>query len=116
MSSLLLHNHKFHIEIFNDDFALLKSEEQESLQILAKALYEKKFDFIDEVIGTEVEICLKFNEAYTYDKLSLFHELNITQDDTQHSYTLPVYIHHDSDDWLQIDCLLYTSPSPRDRG
>ena len=90
------------INNFNNDFLLVKSQNQEVLAGFGRAVFEGKFDFIEEVIVTEMEVCLKLNRHFEHEKLQLLKDLNITQTTPVKTYELPVCFHQ-HDDWKAIE-------------
>ncbi len=58
----------YKIEIFDNDFILLKNDKNvlKEWQSYGKALYNSRLDFIDEVICSEYEICVKLNNTFKY--------------------------------------------------
>lgn len=87
------------IENFNNDFLLLKSEE--SLIEIGQAIFKENFDFIEEVIVTEHEICLSLNSLFDKKSIEALHSIQkIDTSQVQH-YTLPVWF-TDHEDWTQI--------------
>jgi len=91
----------FHIEQYDQDFILLKSKEGLDLRSLGKAFFERKFDFVDEVIVTEHEICLKLNLLFEKQHISEIKSVTPTDELAARQYKLPVlFTKHD--DWENI--------------
>ena len=101
LRSLHLHNSDFQIQNFNDDFLLVRSSEEGALAMLGKLLFEKKFNFIDEVIVTEREVCLKLNGLFDDQKTDLFATLQASNQQTVNTYHLPIYF-ADNEDWQGV--------------
>ena len=98
---LHLHDVKLYVQNFNNDFLLLKGEPSPKIAQIGTAIFQHKFDFIAEVIVTEVEICLKLNEKFQPAKIALLTKIQLT--DTQQSklITLPVCF-STHEDWQQV--------------
>lgn len=99
--SLHLHNSEFKVQNFNNDFLLIHATEEGTLSTLGKLIYEKKFNFIDEVIVTEREICLKLNAFFDDSKTDLFTSLQPTSHQPTKTYRLPIYF-SDHEDWQGV--------------
>ncbi|WP_367392532.1 carboxyltransferase domain-containing protein [Lewinella sp. LCG006] len=99
--SLHLNNSDFEVQNFNNDFLLIRAMEEGTLATLGKLLFEKQFDFIDEVIVTEQEICLKLNELFDDQKPELFTKLQASNQSVTNTYRLPIYF-SDHDDWQKV--------------
>jgi len=87
---------------------LLKGEEasEGSLSSLGQAILEKDFPFVDEVIATEVEICLKLNHNFQADSLKSIEQLRFSKSPEASTtggqpVRLPVWF-SDSDDWHRV--------------
>ena len=57
------------IKNYNNDFLILKSKNQSFLTEIGKSVFMQRLDFIDEVIVTPIEICLKLNENFEESKI-----------------------------------------------
>jgi KipI family sensor histidine kinase inhibitor len=99
--SLHLHNSEFKVQNFNNDFLLIQATEEGTLATLGKLLFEKKFDFIDEVIVTEKEVCLKLNGLFDDQKVDLFTTLQPSNQQPTNTYRLPIYF-ADHEDWQEV--------------
>lgn len=99
--SLHLNNSDFEVQNFNNDFLLIRAMEEGTLATLGKLLFEKQFDFIDEVIVTEQEICLKLNELFDDQKTALLTKLQASNQSVTNTYRLPIYF-SDHDDWQKV--------------
>ncbi|WP_020538373.1 carboxyltransferase domain-containing protein [Lewinella cohaerens] len=101
LRSLHLHNSEFKVQNFNNDFLLIHAKEEGTLATLGELIYEKKFDFIDEVIVTEREICLKLNGLFDAPKIDLFATLQPSNQQAVNTYRLPIYF-SDHEDWQDV--------------
>jgi len=90
---------------YNNDFLLLKSTIGAPLQTLGRALLEKQLAFVEEVIVTEVEICLKLNNSFHPSKLEVLNLLNLEESNPVAVYRFPVYF-EDHLDWKNISAHL----------
>lgn len=104
MISTLLHLFNIEIEVdnYNDDFLLLRSSENKDLANIGKAIFQRDFDFIDEVIVTEAEICLKLNAQFQASDLEVLKNIEQKQQQDILTYQLPVYF-NDHEDWQQVE-------------
>ncbi len=99
MSKLLrLGDITLEIKNFNNDFLLLRTTEREKLGALGKAIFENNYDFVEEVIVTEVEICLKLKASFQEKKLETFDNLFLRESMEIRTFNLPVYF-NDHGDW-----------------
>lgn len=89
------------IKNFYNDFLILKSENQAYLAAVGKAIFDKKLDFVDEVIVTEVEICLKLNQNFQESKIELLQNLELGKKSERRNYQLPVYF-SEHEDWENV--------------
>lgn len=74
-----------------------------NLASLGRSIFESKLDFVDEVIATEVEICVAVNEDFTANRLADFERLDL--DDTPSGSTdhqIKVWFDDEFDDWKLI--------------
>ena len=81
---------------------IIKSESAPVLANSGKAIFEKQFDFVDEVIVAESEICLKLNPLFTQSDLDKLHSLTISSKQSSKTYKLPVYF-EDHEDWNNVE-------------
>lgn len=102
MSTLLqLDNLELELRNFNNDFLILSSKEGKTLQKIGKAIFQEGYDFVEEVIVAETEICVKLNQYFDPISLEWFQSLNL-KENTQHNiYKLPVYF-NDHEDWIGV--------------
>ena len=63
------------VEVRNFAAFILIRTTHEALGQLGRAIFERKFEFVDEVIATEVEICLEVNDRFTPELLSQLSDL-----------------------------------------
>jgi len=100
--SLQWSDNQLDINNFNGDFLILKSKSKAFLAKVGRAIFQKKYDFIDEVIVTEVEICLKLNALFDTPKMENFKNLNFEESTKQDFYKLPIYF-EDHKDWSLVE-------------
>ena len=84
------------------DFLILKRPS--NLASLGKAIYHAQFDFLDEVIVTEVEICLALNDQYESGLLSEIAALKIglAEDSAPAIHDFGIWFSDEFDDWKLI--------------
>lgn len=90
------------IQNYNNDFLIIKSDDE--LQVLGKAIFEQKFDFVTEVILTEKEICVQLNRHFTAAKLELLHQLQFRKQSIEKIYELPVFF-TENEDWKRVEAV-----------
>lgn len=95
-------------ESFGDEFLLLRSDKLNSrdFSLLGRSLFERQFDFVDEVIATEVEICLKLNRLFDQHCLPQLQQLEVSATTAATSngssvLRLPVWF-SEADDWEAV--------------
>lgn len=102
MSQLLqLNNISFKVLNFNNDFIILRCAEPQRLMMIGEIILKNQFEFIDEVIATEFEICLKLNVNYSEEKLSQLTNLSFISKDKRNLYKLPIWF-NTHEDWTQV--------------
>ena len=81
------------IQVFERSFAIIKASHgyKQDISLLGRSLYEARLDFIDEVICTETEICLKLNDRFDYSQLDILYDLKYNEPIETKAYRLPVY-------------------------
>lgn len=80
------------------DFVILKA--QSNLAGFGRSIYEAKFDFVDEVIATETEICLAVNDQYAAQRLREFESLEFTSAESDSStHEFGIWFSDEFDDW-----------------
>lgn len=89
------------IKNFNNDFLILKSKDQSYLAEMGKFIFDKKFDFVDQVIVTEVEICLKVNLNFHESKIELLQKNELGEKTKNTTFKLPIYF-SDHEDWKNV--------------
>ena len=68
---------------------------------IGQSILDAQFDFIDEVIATEIEICLKINRQYTSDKLPQLSAIKFDKKQDKKIIKLPIWF-DDHDDWNNV--------------
>lgn len=103
---LALEGGKLQLTLYGDYFALLKAPEGECLDLpkIGKNILDQQFDFIDEVIGTETEICLKLNDRFQRNSLDQLRVLPASQlksscEEGFNEWRLPIWFSDRDDDW-----------------
>ncbi len=100
---LQISEHKVEWKNFGDCFILLTSKnKKDPLQIIAKAILDNKPDYIDEVIGTQVEICLKLNSLFNDSSLKELENIKPNNRNKSTSFKLPIYF-SEYDDWKNVE-------------
>lgn len=104
MSSLLqLGDLSLKMTTYDSSFVILKrTQEADSLTSLAKQIFENKYNFIEEVIGTPAEILLKVNDKFTSDSLSQLELIKNSNPVSTNSYRLPI-IFSEVGDWELVE-------------
>jgi hypothetical protein len=104
--SILLQSFDINLDIdnYNNDFLILKSANTLTLRTLGKAIFQAQFDFVEEVIVTEVEICLKLNNRFDETKMEWFKTLGQKEMQPPKTYPLPVYF-SEHEDWATVETL-----------
>ncbi len=92
----------FEINNFNDDFLLIRSKSVSDLAIFGQTIFERKFDFIDEVIVTEFEVCLKVNHLFSIPDIEQLKNVGLRAKTIRRTYQIPVYF-SDHEDWKAIE-------------
>lgn len=104
--SILLHilDTELIVEDYHGDFLLIKKANAKGrdLGIIAKAIFQKKYAFVEEVIVTEVEICLKLNAQYETGKLTALEQLIFDEKWLPKTHELPVRF-SEHEDWGNIE-------------
>jgi len=101
-TSLQIFNSKVVVDNYNNDFLLLRAKPITSTGAIGKAIFQKQFDFVEEVIVTEVEICLKLNANFDPTKIEYLKDLQSSKTTEYKTYKLPVYF-DDSEDWTTVE-------------
>ncbi|MFD1314371.1 carboxyltransferase domain-containing protein [Namhaeicola litoreus] len=92
----------FEINNFNNDFLLVRSKNTSDLAQLGKTVFKQKFDFVDEVIVTEMEVCIKVNHLFSSSHLDHLKNIEYDKFDRHQTYQVPV-LFTDHDDWKEIE-------------
>lgn len=101
-TSLQLFNSSIEVSNYNNDFLILRATLNSELGQIGKAIFQQKFDFVDEVIVTEVEICLKLNANFDASKLEKLKNIEQGEGKAQKAYELPIYF-NDHEDWAVVE-------------
>lgn len=99
--SLQIAELRVEVEDFNGDFLILRSPGALGMGRLGKALFQRNFDFVDEVIATEVEVLLKLNALYSSSRLEELADLKLAGVKAAKSFDLPV-LFEGGEDWERI--------------
>ncbi|GLR18023.1 5-oxoprolinase subunit B family protein [Portibacter lacus] len=91
-----------HIDNYNDDFLIITSDEHLVLRALGLSIFEQNFEFVNEVIVTEAEICLQLNSKFHADHLAEIKALKVESGSDRTRYKLPVYF-DDGEDWTFVE-------------
>lgn len=103
MSLLRINNQKYNVRVFDNHFALLENESSNKLnQQIGEAILKAELPFIDEIIATEVEICLKLNEAFKIDDLKSLQNIAFTEISESKCFIIPVCFENQND-WSIIE-------------
>ena len=92
----------FEIKNFNDDFLLISSKSNSDLANFGRSVFERKFDFVDEVIVTEFEVCIKINHLFSALDMEQLMNVSLDEQAIQRTYQIPVYF-SDHEDWEAIE-------------
>lgn len=96
-----------HARTFGNEFLLLNAESSDApdLPSIGRAMLGAKLPFVEEVIATEREICLKLNEHYQPGALSKLQHVALpdTQGSQHKPFRLPVVIDINAEDWPPIE-------------
>ncbi len=97
-----MNNSIFNIENYNNDFLIITSEDKMKLSLLGKHFFINKLNFIEEVIVTEIELCLKLNESFIPENIDqLLQEFKSNHVNGKGIYKLPVYFNNHLD-WNNV--------------
>ncbi|MFK8009853.1 MAG: carboxyltransferase domain-containing protein [Saprospiraceae bacterium] len=89
------------IKNYNNDFLILKSKNQTYLTELGKSIFNKKLDFVEEVIVTPIEICIKLNHNFEESKIEFLQKIDQKEITKSITYRLPVYFEN-HEDWENV--------------
>ena len=95
-------DYKLSITEYGKEFILLHSIDGQNLIPIAQAIYHSHFEFAEEVIGTEKEICIKLASTFNSKAHQLLSETKLLESIQNQSYILPVYF-GEVGDWPIIE-------------
>lgn len=98
---LHIDNIELELHNFNDDFILLKNGSIDCLPLIGQAIFDSKFEFVEEVIATHVEIYLKLKSQLTHEILNSLSQVKWKKSEEPKVFTLPIYF-DDNPDWIEI--------------
>lgn len=101
LESTQLLDSQLEIKNYNDDFLLIKSNIETFLSPFGKAIYERKFAFVRQVIVTEKEICLQLNSNFRKSDIDQLLSLTQTSISVSENFKLPVYFDK-NEDWKEV--------------
>ena len=78
------------VDDYNGDFLVLRSADAGGMGRIGRAIYERGFDFVDEVVATEVEVLLQVNERYDVGRLEELTEVLVGREMEGRLFELPV--------------------------
>jgi KipI family sensor histidine kinase inhibitor len=90
------------IKNYHNDFLILKSKDQTYLAEIGRSIFSKKLDFVEEVIVTPTEICLKLNDNFEETKIELLQKLERNETTKSNTYLLPIFF-NDHEDWEDVE-------------
>lgn len=91
----------FELHNFNDDFLLLRSDD-ERLPQLGRAIFERRFDFAEEVIVAEREICIQLNRPFGAAERQLLESVRPAAQTSAGTHEWPV-LFAENGDWLEVE-------------
>lgn len=101
--SVQIDKYELELEVYETEFVLLKkTQASQSLTSLAQQIYQNQYDFVEEVIGTESEICLKLNKHFNTSSLEQLKDLKLIASPKTTTYHLPV-LFSENEDWAAIE-------------
>lgn len=89
------------IRNFDNDFLLIRAAGSLPLHTIGQQIFEQQFDFIEEVILTETELCLKLNALFDDGKLALLQTFDEAHISAPKCYRLPIYF-DEQEDWKGV--------------
>lgn len=101
MQYLQIDNIQLEIHNYNDDFILLKNKDIDILPLICQAIFESKFEFVEEVVATQVEIYLKLNTKLSEEILASISKIRWSKGETLDVVTLPIFF-DDNPDWEML--------------
>ena len=109
MRSLNEDNSQISLELYGTEFILLRSvtDSDQNLCSIARSIYSSQFEFVEEVIGTEREVCIKLNSNFSYSDLVKLGEFNLADLSSSRTWKIPVWF-TDHPDWNRVcdHCLI----------
>ncbi|MEM7037672.1 MAG: carboxyltransferase domain-containing protein [Bacteroidota bacterium] len=100
--SLQFADHRISVAQFHDDFLILKTENPAVAQQLGRALQAREFDFVREVIATEVEILVSLRRALLPPDWAALQALDFdVETQAPRTFHLPVCFEHAAD-WAAV--------------
>lgn len=108
---LQLFDTRLKVQNFNNDFLILSSPTPNpTIGKIGTAIYQHQFDFVEEVIVTEVEICLKLNTKFQEAKIGLLTKITPQIIAESSIIELPVSF-NDHPDWQAVQAFTGLSKS-----
>lgn len=89
------------IKNYSNDFLIVKSSNPTYLTQFGKFIFRKNFDFVEEVIVTPMEICIKLNDHFEESKIELLQKIEEEETNQSTTYRLPIYF-NDHEDWENV--------------
>jgi KipI family sensor histidine kinase inhibitor len=87
---------------YNDHFVLITSGEGQNLTVLGRDIYEGQFSFIEDVIATPKEVCLKLNRPFQKEDEEVIASLIHAPAQKRRTFTLPVCFEM-GEDWALVE-------------
>lgn len=97
-TSITLCNQTLEFRLFQNDFIILKTKSDTSIFPIGEAIYRYAFPFIEEVIATETEICLKLNARFKVSDISVLEAIELSTHISGQHYEVPIWFSN-SEDW-----------------
>ena len=89
------------VDDYHGDFLILRSDVLGALGRIGKALFERQFHFVDEVIVSQSELLLKLNARYSPQLLPTLAAVGVPAASAAKTFVLPVLL-GDSPDWEAV--------------
>ena len=102
--SLQIANYRVEAKCFNEHFILLTGSINQNLPLLGEAIFESNLPWIEELINSETEICIKINESFNQACLEDLLKIKPSTTRENHQYTIPIYFEQGSD-WTEIQAI-----------
>lgn len=100
-TSLTLCNQIFEFQNYGNAFLLLRANKNQKVFAIGEAIYHRQFSFIEEVISTEVEICIKLKSGFTKANIESLKTVRLPKTTKGNLYEIPVWF-NDTEDWLAV--------------